>query len=168
MTNPVLFITSFVMTVPHFFAVCFYGGPAVLQVLYLLGPCTSVLNHGTTSPWTLWLDRTVMTAGCLIDIWYARQLPLQQSLTVLAFTVLAVVLYACAKLSVEYYHVSYGIVFHVASHVCVSVSHVAMLFYYSKMTEVYYSLKSSLLLHHRHLLTPLTPCQNEAVTQALP
>ena len=135
MVNAILFITSFIMTVPHFFAVCLYGGPAVLQVLYLIGPCTSVLNHGTTSPWTLWLDRIVMTVGCLIDIWFARQLPLQESVTVMAFTVLAVVFYACAKFSV-YYYVSYSLVFHVASHACVSISHVAMLFYYSKIDEV--------------------------------
>jgi hypothetical protein len=60
-----------------------------------------------------------MTVGCLVDLWYASSL-----WTVLSFTALAVVFYACAKIQPG------RDIFHVVAHACVCVSHVAMLFYY--------------------------------------
>ena len=133
MANQVLLITSCIMLVSHFLAVYWYGGPTVLQVLYILGPCTSVLNHWATRQWTLWMDRIVMATGCLIDVWFESQLP--QRALLWAVTAFAVGCYAGAKYFVEYgdSYILASYVFHVASHVFVSMSHFAILYFFSKI-----------------------------------
>ena len=136
MANQILLITSILMAASHFLAVYWYGGPIVLRLLYVLGPCTSILNHWATNPWTLWTDRSVMAIGCVIDVWFILQL--QQRALLWVGIVCSVGFYAGAKYFVEYSHyhgdsyllVSY--VFHVAAHVFVSALHFSILYFYKK------------------------------------
>jgi hypothetical protein len=123
MANQTLFITSCLMVVIHLLAVGWYGGPIPLQVLYVLGPFTSFLNHGTTSPWTLWLDRSVMAVGCPLDLGYASQLPERGLLW--AATGCTLVCYCLRKMVPSS-------VLHVAAHAFVTASHFGMLYFYSK------------------------------------
>jgi len=132
MANRVLLVTSIGMLVFHFLVVHWFRGPIILQSLYVLGPITSVFNHLATSPWTLWTDRGVMAVGCVIDLWFASVLP--QRLLLSVITITAVGFYACAKYFAVYGYplVLASFVFHVAAHILVSVSHFAILYFYSK------------------------------------
>jgi hypothetical protein len=128
MANTILFITSCVMVVLHLLAVMWYGGPVPLQVLYVVGPTTSFLNHGTTLQWALWLDRSVMAVGCLMDQWYAWHLPQWGFLwSAIACTLIC---YAVAKFMALNNLFAWSQVFHVASHVLVTTEHIVLLYYY--------------------------------------
>jgi hypothetical protein len=74
-----------------------------------------------------------MAVGCLINVWFAGQLP--QWMVLWANIGVAVGCYAGAKYFVGYWNESFilvSCVFHVASHVFVSMLHFAMLYFYSK------------------------------------
>jgi hypothetical protein len=133
MGNPTLFATSCLMALPHLLIVyLFPGSPVLLRILYLLGTCTSILNHATTCIFSRWLDRLVMTCGVPFDLWYAYQLECIQWITVLLLTIGSIVLYMATKFVGR---VSF---FHALAHACVSVSHFFMLFWWhSKASFVY-------------------------------
>jgi hypothetical protein len=73
--NPTLFTTSCIMLAGHLILVlCFSHSPLPLLIMYVLGPLTSVWNHGTTSEIAKWSDRCVMTIGLGVDLWFICRL----------------------------------------------------------------------------------------------
>jgi hypothetical protein len=129
MSNSVLLGTSVGMLLCHLALLRWLGGPLPLQVLYTVGPCTSILNHGFTSFWTLWADRCVMTVGCVMDLWFAVGgawgSPFLNTYVLWAYTLCAVDYYFCAKL--YRVHARASCALHAASHAVATVSHFAML-----------------------------------------
>lgn len=98
MAHPALFITSWLMTIPHFWAVFFLGGPLILQWSYISGPCTSIWNHGCTNRLAMWSDRFMMAGGCLLDVaWVLFTLTLEEAIFTLGATCCAVGCYLMAK-----------------------------------------------------------------------
>mmetsp|Transcript_11532 Transcript_11532/g.20471 ORF Transcript_11532/g.20471 Transcript_11532/m.20471 type:complete len:152 (+) Transcript_11532:146-601(+) len=76
MANHVLFRTSVMMAVVHAAAMltwgtCWYVAP-FLSWVYVIGVLLSLLNHGWTSAWYVWVDRLWMVLGCMAD-WYHMQ-----------------------------------------------------------------------------------------------
>jgi hypothetical protein len=97
MAHPTLFITFLIMMILHFVAKCWFSGLIVLQWAYLSGPSTSVWNHGTMNTVALWSDRSMMTIGFLIDLYFMYKLPMNEGAIVFIFTATAFASYLCAK-----------------------------------------------------------------------
>jgi hypothetical protein len=103
MAHPALYITSWLMTIPHFWAVFFLGGPLIFQWSYISGPCTSIWNHGCTKRLSMLSDRAMMCVGCLIDlVWVFLTFSYKEALFSLGATVSAVLCYVMAKRASEW------------------------------------------------------------------
>jgi hypothetical protein len=77
MSNGPLFITSCVLCIAHVLALCLLvraSTPWLLELVYVVGPLTSMWNHGLTSVALQWTDRCAMAAGACIDLYYIGQL----------------------------------------------------------------------------------------------
>lgn len=144
MAHPALFITSWLMTLPHFWAVLCFGGPLALQWSYISGPCTSIWNHGCTDKTAMLADRLMMTLGCLLDLYYIMQeLTQQQQIASTCATILAVAAYLMAKKSsgfrravtdkgqaLEWKDINVTATFwHSTAHLMVCVSHFSVLYF---------------------------------------
>ena len=115
------------LVVPHFWAVyaCRGCAPLLLRGLYVVGPCTSVWNHGTTSAAALWADRAAMALGCVVDCCFAiALLTPSAAAAVLALDAAAVACYAVAKRKLIHNGSDAA---HMASHACVSAAHLLLL-----------------------------------------
>ncbi len=67
-------------------------------MVYIVGPVTSMWNHGTTCALARWTDRVVMTVGLGVDVWLWWLLPHKtEAFAVGALTTLAVMSYLSAK-----------------------------------------------------------------------
>jgi hypothetical protein len=113
MANKWLLLSALLLLVPPHFGAVFYfvKAPRVLRVVYLIGPLTSVWNHGSTSAAAQWTDRAAMSVGCAIDCCCFR-MPLHPGA--------AVGLYLVAK------HFA-STPLHALAHACVSLVHVLAL-----------------------------------------
>ncbi len=70
MANSILFQSSIVCTVIHLPFLIVYVYVNYLHSLFILTAlCSSILNHGFTSEWFKWFDRSVMYVGFVIT-WY--------------------------------------------------------------------------------------------------
>ena len=109
MVNHWLCVSAIAILAPaHFWAVIhFRHAPMVLRVLYIVGPLTSVWNHGSTSHIARWADRIAMAVGCIIDCCFI--MPLHPAYAALCY-------FIAKKTSSNWVHT--------LSHVLVSVAHV--------------------------------------------
>ena len=108
MTNHILCVTSCVMLLSHTQSL-HASTPTPLVISYVLGPLTSIWNHGTTSTWAKWTDRITMTAGFLLDLHYCHS----STILLLLFTSILAYLYA------KHTHIAW----HVLAHACVCLAH---------------------------------------------
>lgn len=137
MAHPLLFITSLGMIISHFIALYLFKGPLILQWSYISGPSTSIWNHGLISSFALWSDRIMMTAGCLIDLYFMETLPWGNKIIVLVTTSAAIICFFIAKVMSGFEIPSKLLrfseiqwipsLFHASSHVFISISHYCML-----------------------------------------
>ncbi len=105
MANAALFATSCLLLIAHAALLLVVVGaslcspvPCVLQVAYIAGPLTSMLNHGTTSAAARWLDRSAMLAGACLDVYYTARLSHEGDRACVAcLLALAVLAYVSAK-----------------------------------------------------------------------
>lgn len=68
MAHPALLLSSWAMLLAHFAGIKHFGGPLVLQCIYLLGPCAGIWNHGSTSRVARVADRVCMALGLVCDL----------------------------------------------------------------------------------------------------
>lgn len=138
MANPTLFATSCIMLAGHLILVCLMSNsPLPLLVIYVVGPLTSVWNHGTTSDIAKWSDRCVMTLGLGIDLWFLSHdiSGAWPRITMVAlFLSWALVLFfggkVCMKRSDDTKEDILESLPHAIAHICILLSHVCMLYYY--------------------------------------
>jgi len=103
MSHPVLFLTSLFMWAAHAAAILLYGGPCHLQFFYMLGPCTSIWNHGSDNASAKWLDRVSMLAGFIVDAhWLCQHLGDDAGMLQVMWLWSSVFLYLCAKFSTNW------------------------------------------------------------------
>jgi hypothetical protein len=136
MTSAPLFATSCAMLVAHCLLVAFrwqrllllllVPKTTALVALYILGPVTSMWNHGTRCALARWTDRVVMTVGLGVDVWLWWLLPHKtEAFAVGALTALAVVSYMCAK----WWNNQHTTLAHALAHALVTSAHVLLVLF---------------------------------------
>ncbi len=104
--NLCLFYTSCIMLVLHAIK-CIDTMKTSHIVIFMLGCCCSVLNHGTNNRYLQLLDRFIMTLCFLVEI-FIRTAVIWLILSVIFFVIAKVVkstmIHICAHAMITYFH----------------------------------------------------------------
>lgn len=120
MANRILYISSCIMFIFHLIIIYIFNPSIILQLLYIIGCITSILNHGSTNIYAKYTDRIVMVIGCLIDIYFNLKLPSKKKYIVFIYIAMSVLFYFSAK----YFEI---VEFHYSAHIFISIAHLIML-----------------------------------------
>lgn len=113
-----------------------------MQFLYILGPCTSVWNHGSSSQCAKYMDRCTMVIGFFVDLhWVASRMDMEYGTSACMYLWFSVFFYMVAKTSSGFASASetlkldeismVGTLFHSCTHASITACHVTVMSTYN-------------------------------------
>lgn len=126
-------VTSIIMLIIHIYLIIvFEPVPLLLQITFIVGCMTSILNHALGGTKAKMIDRIMMFFGFFIDLYYIQTLPFKNKILVVSILISSVMFYFIAKLMNMYViqkdvNMLVSNFYHIVAHITITITHYFLL-----------------------------------------